>query len=130
MGATADGYDGIPYGELPIDAVEVRPEQEEHLARRRRTGVPHEVDIEPSWVVEAALDPRALVDDGRSRTGLSIRLIGLAPSCPAVDGDSRGAVLVVYLVPAAAPRDGHWLVVTGWLAGQQLRRIYWEKSDE
>ncbi|MEO7195088.1 MAG: hypothetical protein ABIZ05_09730 [Pseudonocardiaceae bacterium] len=130
MGATVDGYDGIPYDELPIDAVEVRPEQEEHLARRRRTGAPHEVDIEPSWVVEVALDPRALVDDGRSRTGLSFRVIGLAPSCPAVDGDPRGAVLVVYLVPATAPRDGHWLVVTGWLAGQQLRRIYWEKSDE
>lgn len=130
MGATADGYDGIPYDELPIDAVEVRPEQEKHLARRQRTGAHHEVDVEPSWAVEAALDPRALVDDGRSRTGLSIRVVGLAPSCPAVDGDPRGAVLVVYLVPAAAQLDGNWLVVTAWPAGRQRRRIYWEAPDE
>ena len=129
MGATTDGYDGIPYEQLPIDAVEVRPEQEEHLARRRRTGARHEVDIEPSWAVEVALDPRALVDDGRSRTGLSIRVIGLAPSCPAMDGDPRGAVIVVYLVPAARPPNGHWLVVTAWLAGRQQRRIYWEEPD-
>ena len=130
MGATPDGYDGIPYDELPIEAVDVRLEQEEHLARRRRRGRPHEVDIEPSWAVEAAVDPRGLVDDGRSRTGLSIRVIGLAPSCPAVDGDPRGAVLVVYLVPAAAPLDGHWLVVTAWPAGQQQRKTYWEEPDE
>jgi hypothetical protein len=88
------------------------------------------VDIEPSWAVEAALDPRALVDDGRSRTGLSIRVIGLALSCPAANGDPHGAVLVVYLVPAAAPPDGSWLVVTAWLAGGQQRRIYWEEPDE
>lgn len=129
VGATTDGYDGIPYGELPIDAVEVRPDQEQHLARKQRTGMSHEVDIEPSWAVEAALDPRALVDDGRSRTGLSIRVIGLASSCP-LDGDPRGAVLVVYLVPAAVPPDGHWLVVTAWPAGRQQRRIYWEEPDE
>lgn len=130
MGATTDGYDSIPYDELPIEAVEVRPDQEQHLARQQRTGASHEVDIEPSWAVEAALDPMALVDDGRSRTGLSIRVIGLAASCPAPDGDPRGAVLVVYLVPAAVPPDGSWLVVTAWLAGRQQRRIYWEEPDE
>lgn len=70
------------------------------------------------------------MDDGRSRTGLSVRVIGLAPSCPAVDGDPRGAVLVVYLVPAGALPEGNWLVVTAWLAGQQLRQIYWEEPDE
>jgi hypothetical protein len=130
VGATADGYHGVPYDELPIDAVEVRPEQVEHLARRRRTGNADEVDIEASWAVEAALDPRALVDDGRSRTGLSVRVIGLAPACPAMDGDPRGAVLVVYLVPASEPLDGRWLVVTAWPAGQQQRKVYWEEPDE
>ncbi len=92
--------------------------------------MPYEVDIEPSWAVEAALDPRALVDDGRSRTGLSIRVIGLSPSCPAADGDPRGAVLVVYLVPAMAPPAGSWLVVSAWFAGRHQRRIYWEEPDE
>jgi hypothetical protein len=130
MGATTDGYDGIPYDELPIEAVEVLPDQERHLARQQRTGTPHEVDIEPSWAVEAALDPRALVEDGRSRTGLSIRVIGLSSSCPAADGDPRGSVLVVYLVPATAPPAGSWLVVTAWLAGRHQRRIYWEEPDE
>ncbi|MGH2776713.1 MAG: hypothetical protein ACRDJT_14970, partial [Actinomycetota bacterium] len=60
----------------------VRPDQEQHLARRQRTGASHEVDIEPSWAVEAALDSKALVDDGRSRTGLSIRVIGLGLLLP------------------------------------------------
>lgn len=59
MGATTDGYDGIPYDELPIEAVEVLPDQERHLARQQRTGTPHEVDIEPSWAVEAALGPQS-----------------------------------------------------------------------
>jgi hypothetical protein len=88
-----DDYDSITEAvELEYNAA-IPPETFDLM--RQRTGMPYEVDIEPSWAVEAALDPRALVDDGRSRTGLSIRVIGLSPSCPAADGDPRGAVPVV-----------------------------------
>lgn len=130
MGATPDGYDGIPYDELPIDSIEVSPDRERHLVRRQRKGVATEIDIEPSWVAEAALDPRALVGDGRSRNGESIQVIGLSPSCPAPRGDSHGTVLVVYLVPTTHPPDGHWLVGTAHPAGPVQRRRYWEEDDD
>lgn len=84
-----------------------------HRGRSRRPWIPGH------WWMTAGAAP-----DSR------FRVIGLAPSCPATDGDPRGTVLVVYLVPAATPLDGRWLVVTAWPAGQQQRKVYWEEHDE
>jgi hypothetical protein len=53
-----DLYDGVPVVALPI--IEVDVPDPVHLRRSRR--YPNAVDIDPAAAIEAALDPRGLIE--------------------------------------------------------------------
>jgi hypothetical protein len=82
-------FEGILYPELRIDSVDWL-HREQHIRTRSQRGGPHELDIEPAWATEAALDPRRLVGEGSSKT--SIQVVGWSGSAP-----GRGA----------KPREGY-----------------------
>ena len=50
-------FDGIPVGELPIDEVVWSEERAKHIRTRTERKGPVEINIEPLWASEAALDP-------------------------------------------------------------------------
>ena len=54
-------FDGIPVGELPIDEVVWSEERAKHIRTRTERKGPVEINIEPLWASEAALDPNRLV---------------------------------------------------------------------
>jgi hypothetical protein len=50
-------FDGIPLSELPIDEVVWSEERSKHIRTRAERKGPAEINIEPLWASEAALDP-------------------------------------------------------------------------
>ncbi len=115
--AGPDGYDGIPYVELPIDAIEWEPDDAEHIRTRvARKGQPREVDIEPEWATEAALDRQRVAADSGSKTGESIAVTGFS--------SSARMVLTVLLVPKEHPPRGDWWGATAWVANTKEERNY------
>ena len=83
---SADRFQGIPIDELPILAVDWL-HRAEHI-RTRSARQPGDLDVEPAWATETALDPDRLVDvasDG------SIVLLGFS--------EQAGRVLKVWLAP-------------------------------
>jgi hypothetical protein len=109
-------YDRIPYSRLRIERVDWW-HRENHIRRRSaRKGRPTEVDVEPEWATEAAMDQYRLVGDSGSRSGLSVRVIGRSPSA--------GRVLTLVLVPKHRPPAGEWWGATAWAANERERRAY------
>ena len=117
-GATT--YDGVPYRRLPIDAVDWRHRGE--LLRRRSVlaGRAGELDVEPEWATEAALDRGRLVGDGGGASGLGVRVVGRSVS--------SGLLLTVVLVPKRRPPTGEWWGATAWVADEAQRRAYRDAS--
>lgn len=119
MAPREDVYDGVPVVDLLITDIDV-PDPA-HLLRSLRC--PSEIDVDPAWAVEAALDDRALIArDPASRTGEAIRVVGFSP------GAAR--VLVVVLLPEDHPPTGSWHVVTAWPANRRLRVAYAANDDD
>ena len=54
-------FDGIPLRELPIDEVAWSEERAKHLRTRAQRKGPAEINIDPLWASEAALDLNGLV---------------------------------------------------------------------
>ena len=54
--------DGTPVGELPIDEVVWSEERARHIRTRAERKGPAEIDIEPLWAGEAALEAERLAD--------------------------------------------------------------------
>ncbi len=107
-GVGKDGtYDGIPFAELPIHDLVCTAAVAQHLrTRSNRKAASGEVDIEPEWAIEAVFDPAALVDDGRSRNGLTIRVTG--------SSSSAGLRIAVTLYSEDHPPSGTWYIATAW----------------
>jgi hypothetical protein len=77
-------FDGIPVGELPIDEVAWSDERAKHIRTRAERKGPAEVNIEPLWASEAALDPSRLVRRGTGREiggGAGLLAVGPAGGC-------------------------------------------------
>src|SRR5262249_60424054 len=66
-GVAAEEFDGIPLSELPIDEVAWSEERAKHIRTRAERKGPAEINIEPQWASEAALDPNRLVRRGSGR---------------------------------------------------------------
>ena len=116
MHAGPDAYDGIPYGELPIESVDWEHRAEYIRSRKVRKGDLNEFDVEPEWATEAALDPRRVVGNGRSKSRETIKVIG----------SSLGAkrLLRVLLLPKDHPPTGDWWGVNAWAATNQDEAEY------
>ncbi len=108
VGVESDGtYDGIPFDRLLISTVVCTEERAVHLkTRSQRKAAAREIDIESSWAIEAVFDSKALVDDGHSRSGLTIRVTGWSPSAR--------RVIAVTLYSDEHPPTGVWYLVTAW----------------
>src|ERR1700694_4987966 len=110
--AGPDAYDGIAFRDLPIDSVDWEHRGDYIRTRSSRKG-PNEFDVEPEWATEAALDSRAAVGPGGSRSGETIKVIGYS--------GSAHRILVVMLLSKEHPPAGDW-----WggqlLGGQQEGR--------
>ena len=104
-GVSAGNFDGIPFADLPLETVPCGSVAVMHLRRSQRIAT--DVDVECSWAIEAALDPRAVIDDGRSRCGRTIRVTGYSPS-----GRCR---IAVTLLSDTHPPTGVWHIATAWM---------------
>lgn len=108
-GVGADGtYDGIAFSDLLIDTVTCSDQIAHHILNRtRRKDSTNEVDVEPSWAIEAALSDQRVIDDGRARSGLAIRVTGYSPSAR--------RQIAVTLYSEEHPPLGHWHIATAWV---------------
>jgi hypothetical protein len=109
-------FDGIPLSELPIDEVVWSEERANHIRTRAERKGPAEINIEPLWASEAALDPNRLVRRGGGRE--SVEVLGYSPSAR--------RVLLVWIYTAEHPPGGIWQGGSAIAAGRRLRAAYWE----
>ena len=109
-------FDGTPLGELPIDEVVWSEERTKHIRTGAERKRPAEVNIEPLWASEAALEPNRLVRRGSSRE--SVEVLGYTPSAR--------RVLLVWIYATEHPPDGTWHGGSAIVAGRRLRAAYWE----
>ncbi len=109
-------YDGIPYPLLRISQIDWQQRGDHSRRRSLRKGRPAELDVEPEWATEAAMDRYRLVGDSGSASGLSVRVVGHSPSA--------GRLLTVVLVPKHRPPAGEWWGATAWVADERQRRAY------
>ena len=80
-GVAGEEFDGTPVGELPIDEVVWPEERAKHIRARAGRKGPAEIDVEPLWASEAALDPNRLVRRGSGRRvggGAGLLAVGAA----------------------------------------------------
>jgi hypothetical protein len=114
-------YDGILYGELPINEVDWTHRADYIRTRSIRKGRP-EFDVEPEWATQAALDPQRRVGDGGSESGETIRVVGRSVLAQ--------AVLTVLLLPKEHPPIGDWWGVNAWKANERERREYEDQGGQ
>ena len=91
----AEEFDGIPLSELPIDEVAWSEERAKHIRTRAERKGPAEINIEPQWASEAALDPNRLVRRGSGRRvggGAGLLAVGAAGAA-GVDLHDRASTL-------------------------------------
>lgn len=119
-------YRGVPVDRLHIDSILWTEERAEHIrTRTRRYAGREELDLEPEWATEAALDPARLVS---ITGGLSIEVIGWSSSAPA-RGGGRGRVLKIWLIPAE-DQEGLWYGASACAGNRYERRKYKEMNGE
>ncbi|MGH3501111.1 MAG: hypothetical protein ACRDQA_09510 [Nocardioidaceae bacterium] len=115
-----DEFDGIPTDELPIDEVIWSAERAKHIRTRTERKGPREINIEPEWATEAALDPRRKTRRGTGQE--SIEVIGYSPTAR--------RVLLVWVYTTDHPPTGVWHGGSAIAAGRRLRRTYWEGGND
>ena len=119
-GAASEEFDGIPLSELPIDEVIWSEERAKHIRTRVGLKGPAEINIEPLWASEAALDPNRLVRRGSGRE--SVEVPGYSPSAR--------RVLLVWIYTTEHPPSGVWQGGSAIVAGRRLRAAYWEGQGD
>ena len=116
-------YRGIPLQDLLVETVEWPDEIANYIRSRseRRKG---EVDIEPEWATEAALDAVRLVgvrtDPKTGRESLSLTVVGYSPAA--------AEVLAVWLRPKNL-EAGDWYGQNTARARRQWRREYMDRRQ-
>jgi hypothetical protein len=119
-GVAGEQFDGIPVGELPIDEVAWSEERAKHIRTRAERKGPAEINIEPLWASEAALDPNRLVRRGSGRE--SVEVLGYSPLAR--------RVLLVWVYTTEHPPSGVWQGGSAIVAGRRLRAAYWEGQGD
>jgi hypothetical protein len=97
-----------------------------HLQTRteRYPDVPDELDIEPEWATEAALDPEAFLSLTKEN---DLRVTGWSRSAQSAPWSGRsGRVLRVILKPVDID-EGCWSGITAAPASQQAAEWYWRR---
>ena len=96
----------------------------EQRAKRIRTRAerkgPAEINIEPLWASEAALDPNRLVRRGTGRD--SVEVLGYSPSAR--------RVLLVWIYTTEHPPTGVWRGGSAIAAGRRVRVAYWKGQGD
>ncbi|MGH3505372.1 MAG: hypothetical protein ACRDQA_31435 [Nocardioidaceae bacterium] len=120
MHAGTDDYDGVPYADLAFTEVDWSEAVGHVRNRSGRKDRPGEFDVEPEWADEALADPHRLVGSADSKSGLTVKVIGLSSSAPARKREGTGRVLKVIVAPKDHPPTGRWW--GGDRDGRQRRR--------
>jgi hypothetical protein len=120
-----DFYLGVLIEELLIEEIYWTDKASEHI-RHRTERYPNrpELDIEPEWATEAALDPNRIAS---LTSGYSLLVLGYSRSAPPRTAGEAGRVLKVWLYPQSLS-DGSWIGVTACAANDQDRKAY-EKEN-
>jgi hypothetical protein len=117
---TGPTYRGVPLEDLRVEAIEWLEVMAEYI-RTRSNRRPGDMDIEPEWGTEAALDPmRILGVSTNPQTGfesLSLTVIGYSASA--------AEILAVWLRPKNMD-EGEWFGQNAARARRQWRRAYME----
>ncbi len=128
MHAGEDTYDGVPYTKLVFEEVDWSEAAEHLSSRSARKQRPNEFDVEPEWATEALADPDRLVGSARSRSGLTVKVVGYSPSAPSRTTGERGRLLKVIVAPKDHPPARRWWGATATEANEADRRRYEEDS--
>jgi hypothetical protein len=118
-------YRGRALADLVIIDIEWSEWSARHLQSRttRYPDNPDEMNLEPEWATEAALDPFGRLSVSKEQ----LRVLGLSPSAPpAADSTRRGRVLRVIL-KARDMDDGYWTGVTAMPASTAASQYYWRR---
>lgn len=117
----SETYRGRALRELQIEAVEWTEEAAEHIRTRvSRKGSPGELNIEPEWATQVALDPNRLVRPANA--GGSLVVVGESTLAPR-DEDGNVRVLKVWLVPKDLD-SGAWYGASARRANESERKRY------
>ncbi|HEX6521504.1 MAG TPA: hypothetical protein VF070_16110 [Streptosporangiaceae bacterium] len=119
-------YRGFRLDELQVTLINW-PEWCTHHIQTRRDRYPddpEELNIEPEWATEAALDPHGKLSLTREN---DLRVTGWTPNAPAATWSERqGRVLRVVLKPIEIT-EGYWSGFTAAPASQKAAEWYWRK---
>jgi hypothetical protein len=120
-------YRGIPIEQLEINGIRWNQEEAQHIrTRTQRYPERRELDVEPEWATEAALDPLRIA---APTTGLSLVVIGLSWSAPPRRDYERGRILKVWLQPEDLA-TGMWFGKSASDANEEDRKRYLRRRNE
>lgn len=111
-----DEFDGVPLGDLPIDDVVWSDERAKHIRTRTERKGQREINIEPQWATEAALDPNRLIRRGTGSE--SVEALGYS--------STARRVLLVWIYTTEHPPNGIWHGGSAIAAGRRIRTAYWK----
>lgn len=120
-----DSYKGVPFSELRIDEIAWSEHRADHI-RTRSQRRPGEVDLEPEWATEAALDEDRLVRLGAQPADpstQSLKVVGMSKSCP-----PGGVVLQVWIWSDTPEESGIWQGGSAAIADRRSRQEYEERK--
>lgn len=119
-------YRGHRLSDLQVDEVAWSERSADHIGTRTQRYLDHvdELDIEPEWASEAALDVYGQL--GLTREN-DLRVLGWSPHAPAASWSKRsGRVLRVVLKPVDIDL-GSWTGVTAMPASENAASHYWRR---
>lgn len=112
-------YWGVPLGDLEINEV-IWPDPPHIRNRAQRKGQPGEMDLEPEWATEAALDPHRRLKLPNVQPSQSLIVIGWS--------GGAGAVLRVFIIPVDLG-TGLWAGTTAGKASDRVAKRYWKERE-
>ena len=120
-------YKGVPIDVLQIDAIYWSDERAEHIRTRSKRKESEELNIEPEWATQAALDPhrRVGVPASNDPASSSLAVIGFSPDAP-----PSGQVLKVWIWSDEPASSGTWNGGSATLANYSARRAYEEGQKD
>jgi hypothetical protein len=120
-------YRGRRFEDLEVTDISWPDWCADHIMKRttRYQDDPDELDIEPEWATEAALDPHRQLSLSQEN---DLRVTGWTAEAPKASWSQRpGRVLRVILKPIDIDA-GHWSGFTAAPASQKAAEWYWRKQ--
>lgn len=113
-------YFGVPLERLKIESVYWSADRSEHIRTRSVRYGTNELDVEPEWATEAAMDPKRIVAPAGANSD-SLEVIGYS--------SSAGELLKVWIYPEDLD-EGSWLGASASRANSTDRRNYKEVNED